>query len=853
MHLFNNFKLNLIIIYICFFCAFLFSKSITIEITDKDLEIPLEGVKLYIKNTEQILYTDSEGKAVIVIDASDDRVLLTATMIGYESKKMNIKELDKPILIKMSISGVLESKELVVEEEAIGKTDEEVGISTVIDENQIKSTAEVGVFEDVISSVKTLPGVTYGGSFDSRLAVRGGHPSEFTTVLDGFIVRYPYHWSRAFTIYNPNIVDSVKFSNGIFSVKNGLAMSGLLEIDTVQPDEKTKFKVKISTQTVEAFLQSPVGLPNAGFYGGFRITFLDFPIYMIELLKDAGVVPEDGSDFSQPGYIRDGYLKWYWKPNDRFYWEFNSFYTSDGIGITFRDPNEDENEEIVSVFDFSWTNVNTFAFTKFKILPTDSIFIYYLLGYEFHLERRVGSFNDFGKKAYSKDFFETYFDASDDKYFELSSAKSSFNDMNYYHSMQTRLDIDFDLHEKVTLSTGIGMMADFEFYEDNGNIYTTAFDPVNFVLLYKSIPYSIDAKDKYTFKSFIYINTELKIIPDTLNIDIGTRLDHFYFQLSDGYHLNTIPAPGPRINITYTPIKDLKYLKTLNLSLGSGIFSKVPFEDTDITKEFGIEDFELPVPKTVFTVTGIELDFPYGLKFKFEGYYKYYFDNFYINYDETKIDKTEKYKMHSDGYGHVAGFDFLLQRKESRYIDGWISYSFVFARFMNPQTDGLETDNSINGVPTGSWFYPSYHRFHTLNIVLNIKPLPWFTIMTQFTFATGNPIREFSDAQSYLAYLDDINGEQLQMYRRSYNYSDSKRSFYSFPLMLKFLFHYFFPKRKIKYESYIAFENVLSFISSQLGTSSVTTDKFSGKDQMGPEANTNLPFPIPSFGIAISF
>ena len=163
------------------------AKDLTILAVDKDLDIPLEGVKIVVTGVDKIFYTDSDGKASLVFDDKINKLFVIAILIGYENKKAIINNFDTPFVIKMSIQGLLEGKELVIEERSIGKKDEKVGVSTVVDKQMIDSSAKIGPVEDIMSSIKTLPGVAYGGKFDSKPSIRGGHPDEVVQHLMDFL------------------------------------------------------------------------------------------------------------------------------------------------------------------------------------------------------------------------------------------------------------------------------------------------------------------------------------------------------------------------------------------------------------------------------------------------------------------------------------------------------------------------------------------------------------------------------------------------------------------------------------------------------------------------------------------
>ena len=311
--------------------------------------------------------------------------------------------------------------------------------------------------------------------------------------------------------------------------------------------------------------------------------------------------------------------------------------------------------------------------------------------------------------------------------------------------------------------------------------------------------------------------------------------------------MNTYPAVNPRFYIAYTPVRN-KIIEYLTLSLGIGLYSKIPSYRYQI--DYPINDFSIAPQKALNNVLGLEIMFPYGFIVKLETYYKYYFHRYYVNY-EIQNNGDRRFVHYSDGVGHAAGFDIILKRKISRYIDGWISYSFILARYFNPHSDDL--DFSLNGNPVGKWYYPNYHRWHSMNIVLNIKPTNWFTISPSFGIHSGLPKILYSDAEMYGAQKD---GEMLELYTREQEYSDTERTDISFPFSLKIDFHHYFPKRKIGFELYIALDNISALIytyNENIDNPDQTyiVNQYTGEIiKEEPLAYTTF---MPSFGIKISY
>ena len=257
------------------FCLYTSATELTVTALDRELSLPLEGVSLSLEGSTIHSETGPDGKANIILDENFQKAILVARLPGYENQKVAVIGGQTELLINMSISGLIEGKELVVERSAPGKTDAKSGISIVMDNREMESTANIGLVEDIMSSVSTLPGVGFSGGWTSEPSIRGGYPEEMGTVLDGVYIISPWHWGGAYSIFNPGMVDSVKMSHGIFSARYGRAMSGLLEVTTIKPSSSMiRIDTGISTTSTDFFAQIPFS-PKAGLFAGGKITYME--------------------------------------------------------------------------------------------------------------------------------------------------------------------------------------------------------------------------------------------------------------------------------------------------------------------------------------------------------------------------------------------------------------------------------------------------------------------------------------------------------------------------------------------------------------------------------------------------
>ncbi len=157
----------------------------------------------------------------------------------------------------------------------------------------------------------------------------------------------------------------------------------------------------------------------------------------------------------------------------------------------------------------------------------------------------------------------------------------------------------------------------------------------------KGDSFSTHAEDNDILVSFAYVGSFWLLKPDRWRLEGGLRIDHGYFQGEGNFSLNTLPALGPRLLVFYTPSDSIP----ITFSLGSGIFPKVPFENLLITRDMGLSDYDMNIPKSFTSVLGGVIQWGDGFQFKIETYYKYLFDRFYYNLvpsQETASSRAKK-------------------------------------------------------------------------------------------------------------------------------------------------------------------------------------------------------------------
>jgi len=786
----------------------------------------------------------------------------------------------------MRLGGIMQGQELVLEAARPESSETKSGRSVSISDRELARTAEIGLIEDVMNSVKLLPGVGYTGMFSATPSIRGGDPGDLMAVLDGFYVERPYHWMGSISIFDPKMVSSARLSHGVFSARYGHTISGLLEITSKSPSPtETELEAAIGTSAASFNLSVPISGKGGVLFMG-KMTYWDTLIWAAKGLSKVteNETLEAVNSISTAPYIRSAALAMNYHFTPDFEWKLNAFFGSDGIGADFKtDYTSDSDDTVDGVMEMKadYNNYQGFLITGFNASPTPKVALRFSGGIGF-LETITEDYVDNKvTAAYNEDFLNLFlghpavYDRLKQKgTYSAPNVNIGIDMENTVFNAQGRLDTDIELGKGFIAAAGVQeLYSMWKLREDISmdflEIQVSRLSPVVISMLPPQILELSDIEKLAIIQQKMGFNSNVKnqgfttsaygLIEYTspnkgFGTELGLRVDHLYFKGKD-FEFQTMPALNPRLNVDFGIIKNKGIIDSLTATAGTGLFSSINstlcfFDSDNFNIGDSISDLNVKFNRSWTSVVGTKLDFADKYSINLEGYYKYVFDRGYLTADISTGAIVPSFNF--DGVGKVWGFDVQLQKLESRYWDGWISYTFTWAKYCDPSGNGMGLSNaSVNNVGD-IWYYPSFHRFHNFNLVLNIKPLLWFNIALRFGFASGQPRRKYDEnpPEPYPVVTLNENGEVdiLQKYKRDSWYDDNERTPWSFPLDIKFSFFPVNKNGRASLEIYAAGENMMSIFYTP--PPRTTFNQYTGKEDKGGSSSTfDLPIPMISFGI----
>jgi hypothetical protein len=833
-----------------FSASFIFAGELKISVIDKELDFPLEGTKLTLESNSKIkTVADEDGNAVLNLPDFVSSGKVKASLPGYREITVDFSGTEKILVINMSISDVIEGEELVVNRNAPEKTEEKVGVSTVMTKEQMHTTANIGIAEDCMSSVRTLPGISFSGAWGSEPSVRGGEPRETACLLDGMYTIFPWHWGGGVSIFNPSIVDSIKLSNGVFPAKYGRASAGIMEATTLTPDyEKWHLNACISTTCADAFVQIPFGKNLGGMIAGTHLSYLDPIVWTYQKLGN-----DDLDMLERAPYIRDAFIKANFTPNPELFISLVGFFGSDGLGID--QTEEEDGLKTRAIMDYDI--YQALGGINVKYLPSDKLMLHGLLSYNWMSEDMDMSIKESGTIRYNDEFVNKYSSVYPSVQkggsYSFPVLESSNQEIITSHLFTGRFESEIELNARNHLCAGIEEV--FLFGNSEEKVDGWGDIEINGNNLFRRAKFSTTADGNFILDNAAFLSWNYGADNDLIQSEIGIRGEFItLWNPTECYSVNFVPDICPRASVTVTPWRQIGKIDKVSFSAGSGLFVSIPRETMILTDEMGMSKYGEHPNRAIFAVLGSNLALTDGWNFKLESYYKYYLSRIYAYSYTTAISDYQdaKFCAGSDGNGHVFGIDTMIEKQAGKKWDGYISYSFTYARMNNPANlkSDVHAESTIYGEPLDEWYYPSYHRFHTLNLVSNLHFGKGWTFTVKGTLASGAPLDDVGNITCYAARMED--GTIIQRYTRSSVYSDSLRTDLSCPVDLRISKTWKTKNDKAECEWYFALQDV--FVNLYSPKTYKSYNEYTGKkSDVSQSADFSIGMPIPSLGFKVKF
>lgn len=705
---------------------------------------PLQSATVTVEGTKLGALTRADGTFVVRGVPAGRRTVL-GRLLGYEGWKGDVEVGDgKRAHVEITLrESSIELEGVTVKADGKRREASDTRTSiTKIDPREAKYLP--GAAEDVMRSLRSMPGVVAPNDFTAQLVVRGSGPDQNLIVLDDIEVFNPYRLYGFVSMFNPETISDITLMTGGFPAKYGDRLSAVLDVTNREGTARSPIEGKLNLSLSNANLVLEGRLPdalNGGWLLSGRRTYYD--LILGPIAKSAKLL--DG-DVALPNF-RDLQFKAIIRPWENHSFVINALTSRDGTQIV--SAADRERIDSISVTDRSY---NSLAGLAWRFTPTPSVLSKTILSwYENRGETQFGGegggsllYGDLSRdsvikrlKGLPSDIQDSLrargIDPDNPPALGINDGNAAFNFRKYTLRNETSAQLGAHLLEAGAGVDLIRTTVEFSAKPDSllrairrAQGRSTILDSVASVIDYFRA--NAFAQDRISFG-------------DRFFLQAGGRFD--YYKIIDRAYFS------PRISASYAidPITTLRaaygvyyqspgYEKLLD---GNAFF--------DLTSP---EIANLRAERATHYVLGLERMLTPEWQVKLEGYYKSFADLIV----QQKLTGRRYQSQRRDGYdpkypfgwttpeevvgdsltaipvngatGAAYGLEFLLTKLATSPDDrfsGWLGYSLAWA---NRYRDGVT-------------FPFNFDQRHTINLVANYRATSWLELGANFQFGSGFP------------------------------------------------------------------------------------------------------------------
>ncbi len=228
--------------------------------------------------------------------------------------------------------------------------------------------SNIGGRIDLISTIKTIPGVSVGSEAQNGFTVRGGGPDQNLVLIDGLPVYETSHLGGLSSIFSENMIKNANLYKTGIPANYGSKLSSVLDIRLKDGNRTTtKRKASINFENFSGFIEGPIGNKTSFIFNG-RFSIIN--LYSSPILREFFDFTE--SDLS---YF-DVYAKlshWF-SPTNRLSF---SFYSGED-NIFLRRNNVDSQLSFIDSNSLGWNN--RLATLNWRTALSDKVYLHSQIG-----------------------------------------------------------------------------------------------------------------------------------------------------------------------------------------------------------------------------------------------------------------------------------------------------------------------------------------------------------------------------------------------------------------------------------------------------------------------------------------
>jgi hypothetical protein len=575
-----------------------------------------------------------------------------------------------------------------------------------------------GAAEDVLRSLRALPGVLSVNDFSSQLVIRGSGPDQNFIAIDGFEVINPYRLYGFISMFNPETVSDISLETGGFGAKYGDRLSAVLDVKNRegQSDQPLHGKINSSLTNANLILEGALPMEGSSWLVSARRTYYD--LVLGPFLKKTKIVQ---GDVALPNF-RDVQAKAVFSLDDANKILLTGISSRDGAQLT--SGTDRKSPDSVSFLDESF---NTLAGVTWQYTPAPGVVA----------QTRASWYRNAGAGQFDGSFVDP----------SQNSGDRTRQDTLGLRFLSFGLDYDY-AYQKTSFTENISVLTGMHAIEAGGGVDRLLTERTRhfrlddvfknlIVARGQAVPQDIVASLSY-YRWNLFLQDRMQLLHN-LFVQPGIRFDR-YDVLNRSY-------AAPRFAVSY----GIDQLTTVRAAVGTYYQSPgMEKQDNRAALDFTNATMrDLKAERADHFIAGIDRMVSSEWQAKFETYYKKFSDvivpqklqgmmwrsartagDIYSTSGWTapaqaRLDSFTTSPVNAAS-GRSYGFEFMLQKLTSapgENFSGWVSYALSYAE--------RERDGRITPF--------IFDQRHAVNVVGSWHFAERWELGTNFTLRSGRP------------------------------------------------------------------------------------------------------------------
>ena len=246
------------------------------EIVDETDESTIVGATIQVLNMSGGTVSNEDGEFRLRLPAGTYD--FTIRYLGYEDFNVHLS-LYKDVGFTLGLKpSSVQLEQVVITDKAANENIEAVvmGVETM-DIKRLESRSQLFGETDVLRSIQSLSGVTSVGDGASGFNVRGGNSDENLILQDDALILNPTHTLGFFSLFHPDLIESVDLYKGNQPAYYGGRLSSVLKVG-LREGSKEKMKVRggIGMAASRLTVEGPIVKDKASFIVGARLGYMNY-------------------------------------------------------------------------------------------------------------------------------------------------------------------------------------------------------------------------------------------------------------------------------------------------------------------------------------------------------------------------------------------------------------------------------------------------------------------------------------------------------------------------------------------------------------------------------------------------